>query len=112
MQIYIYALAFITVATLGYCSLVPGWLRPRSGLSGNTEHMLAYFVAAMLVVTVFSSAYVAALLVLITLAAAFETGQRWIPGRTAAVPHFLWSCGGILAGAAFMKGVVAVGRHI
>ena len=100
---------FSVVAFLAYCSLVPGWLRPRSGMSGNIEHMLAYLFAAMLAVLIFDVADTIALLLLIVLAGLLEMGQKWIPGRTAALTHFLWSCGGILAGGVLTKSALAIG---
>ena len=110
MPLAAYIGIFSMIVFLAYCSLVPGWLRPQSGMSGNTEHMLAYLVAAMLVVAIFNFADTIALLSLIVLAALLEMGQKWIPGRTAAVTHFLWSCGGVLAGGALMKSALAVGE--
>ena len=112
MPIAAYFGIFSTVIFLAYCSLVPGWLRPRSGMSGNTEHMLAYMVAAMLVVIIFNLIDTIALLVLTVLAALLEFGQKWVPGRTAALTHFLWSCGGILAGGVLMKSVLAISRML
>ncbi|MEX6509232.1 hypothetical protein [Jiella sp. M17.18] len=107
MKILVYIGIVIIVAALCYCSLVPGWLRPQSKLSGNLEHALAYFVAAVVIVITIKDPF-QALFLLFILAALLETGQKWIPGRTAAFSHFLYSCSGIIAGGIVMKSVLVM----
>lgn len=80
-------------------SLLPGELRPHTISSGNLEHMLAYSVAACLTRMGFSRLdsrwQVAGFSVM---AAAFEIGQLWIPGRHFGLDNWATSTMGAVAG--------------
>jgi VanZ family protein len=87
--------------TLGMLSLVPGRDRPHTGMSGNFEHMLAYFLAAFatrLVLRQIESRW--QLLTFSTCAAVFEICQIWIPGRSAGMDNWAASSVGALLGIA------------
>jgi VanZ family protein len=81
-------------------SLVPGQERPHTGLSGETEHFLAYACTGL----VSSFAYLRSrerVLIWAGLAGAsiaFEVLQNWIPGRIADVPDAIASTLGVTAG--------------
>lgn len=87
-----------------YGSLVPGHLRPRSGLDGHIEHALAYFVLGVLLLAFIQDFAALGLLLLLLLifAAMMEILQIWIPGRSCRFTHFMASCLGAW-------GAVAVG---
>ena len=80
-------------------SLLPGPLRPHALSSGNLEHLSAYGVAAFLTQVGFvrldSRWQVAGFS---AMAAAFELGQLWIPGRHFGVDNWAASTLGAVAG--------------
>lgn len=104
--------ASICVAAIGswialvVLSLVPGVARPRTGLSGNTEHFIAYLLAAFATRLVFErpsglwqiAGFSAA-------AGAFEILQTWVPGRTPAVDNWATSLAGAAVGVGLAVGV-------
>lgn len=94
---WLFAVVVIALGSVIYGSLTPGHLRPRSGLDGHVEHVLAYLILGLaLMVFVESFERLAILLVvLLGLAAAVELLQRWIPGRSCRWTHFLASCAGV-----------------
>ena len=93
-----YWLAAGTALLVLYGSLTPGWLRPRSGLDGHIEHLIAYAVLGFSILVFVASPQDLLLMqiVLIAVAAAMETAQRWIPGRSCRLSHFLASCAGTI----------------
>lgn len=101
---WLFAAAVLALAGVFYGSLVPGQLRPRSGLDGHVEHVLAYLVLGLVLMAFVQSYMMLAimLLLLLVLAAAMELLQRWIPGRSCRWSHFLASCAG--GGAAVLVG--------
>ena len=93
------ATAVCTWLTLAILSLVPGQDRPHTGFSGDVEHAVAYFGAALITrlalggvrsrwqVLAFSAA-----------SAAFEVAQAFIPGRHAGIDNWAASSAGAAAG--------------
>jgi VanZ family protein len=101
---WFFAATVLALAGVLYGSLVPGHLRPRSGLDGHIEHILAYLVLG-LVLMAFVESYAmltVMLVLLLILAAVMELLQKWIPGRSCRLTHFLASCAG--GGAAVIIG--------
>ncbi len=90
-------LAIFAIAVL---SLVPGEARPHTGMPGQVEHFLAYFLTAVALGIRFpNSVYrVPITLALCTYAGAMEILQIWIPGRNAQFVDFIASSGGALSG--------------
>ncbi len=84
---------------LAVLSLVPGHLRPHTGMPGNAEHLVAYALAgaaSRLGWRKISSRY---LLLAFSIASAFfEICQIWIPGRTAGIDNWMASTFGALIG--------------
>jgi len=82
------ALAWACVVVIAVLSLVPGEVRPHTGLPGRAEHFIAYAGTGL----VFALGYFGLLqrmLALIGLAiasGAFEVLQNFVPGRS---PNFL-----------------------
>ena len=86
-------------ATLAVLSLVPGSARPHTGASGNTEHLMAYILAALVTRIAFGHVQTRWQLAgFSAAAAAFEVCQIWIPGRSAGVENWAASTGGALIG--------------
>jgi hypothetical protein len=78
-------------------SLVPGDLRPSTGLPKALEHGIAYWIGAV----VFSMAGRARwlhILGIVLLAGALEFAQAWVPGRTPSPIDFFASSAGALLG--------------
>jgi VanZ family protein len=91
------------VAIIGILSLVPGVLRPHTGLPNQLEHFGAYLVTASTLVLA-SSKGLSALrigLYLGTYARLLEIAQLWVPGRSSRLIDFVASFLGILAGCFF-----------
>ncbi|WP_246155012.1 VanZ family protein [Methylobacterium oryzihabitans] len=89
-------------------SLVPGNERPHTGAPGQVEHFIAYALTGAVLTVRLRSRRTAIMLGLVVLAAVCETGQIWVPGRTAQVVDFLASSAGavtgtLLAGAALVR---------
>lgn len=99
-----------SIALLGvlYGSLVPGWLRPRTGIDGHIEHALAYVVLGLSLLLFLAGPddLLLMLAALVALAAVMELAQHFIPGRSCRFSHFLASCAGsvlsALAGAVLL----------
>ncbi len=90
--------ASVAVGLILYGSLVPGRLRPRSGLDGHVEHGLAYALCMTLVLPFAGNPWAIAVLSIAMIAAAaiLETAQHWIPGRSGRLTHFLASAVGVV----------------
>ena len=91
----------ICLACIALLSLVPGPLRPHTGLPGQKEHFLAYFLTALVLGSkpreqLSYRASVAA--ALCAYAGVLETLQIWVPGRSAQLIDFAASSGGAIGG--------------
>ncbi len=97
-KLFALTLFLLGVVGLLYGSLVPGRLRPRSGLDGHIEHGLAYALGGAALLPLLSSPLhvLTAGAGLVALAAVLEFAQRWIPGRSCRMTHFLASASGVL----------------
>jgi hypothetical protein len=93
-------MGWVGIVAITIASLVPGSLRPHTGLPGPMEHALAYCLAG----TLLCVGYVTAgerLFFWIGLAACsalFEILQNFVPGRSLAVIDSLASIAGLTAG--------------
>jgi VanZ family protein len=92
-------LAVCSWILLAVLSLVPGQDRPHTGMTGNLEHTIAYFLAA------FTTRLIARripsrwqLLAFSACAVLFEICQIWIPGRSAGMDNWAASSLGALLG--------------
>jgi VanZ family protein len=90
-------LALFAIAVL---SLVPGEARPHTGMPGQAEHFLAYFLTALVLgIRVGTSVYcIPTTLALCAYAGAMEILQIWIPGRNAQFIDFAASSFGAFSG--------------
>lgn len=87
-------LAIICLVAIAALSLVPGDIRPDTGLPKEAEHFLAYAGMGLCVGLAFRT-FKQRLTIWIAVSIAsglFEVAQRFIPGRT---PHFLDSVASI-----------------
>ncbi|WP_298964702.1 VanZ family protein [uncultured Methylobacterium sp.] len=96
------------VAVICVLSLVPGNERPHTGAPGQVEHFIAYCLTGAVLALRLRSRRTGIILGLVVLAGVLETGQIWVPGRTAQVVDFLASSAGavtgtLLAGAALVR---------
>src|SRR5271166_4055243 len=88
--------AWLSVPVLALASWTPGEDMLRTGVSGRLEHIVAYFISALLWVTgyprgtpwVIGSA-------LAVYAGVLEVGQIYVPGRHSQVEDFAASCLGV-----------------
>jgi VanZ family protein len=102
--------AWSAAFTVAILSLLPGTLRPESGMPGKMEHMAAYFITAIL----FTMGYramvspVAIVGLLSGYAAALEVAQLWIPKRFAALSDWLAGSFGAVVGVALAMAWVRV----
>ena len=101
--------SWAAVFALVLLSLVPGSVRPHTGLPGPVEHFLAYFLTGVLLgARKRGTAYRIAVAVSLSIASGiFELLQNFVPGREAGVFDFLVSSGG----AAFGVCAVAIACH-
>ncbi len=92
--------SWLCIPTIAILSLVPGEARPHTGFPGQIEHVLAYFLTALLLGvhqrTLASVAILA--LALCAYAGILETLQVWVPGRNAQLIDFAASSCGALSG--------------
>jgi VanZ family protein len=80
-------------------SLVPGHLRPHTGMPGNAEHLVAYALAGAASRIGWQRIPSRNLLLAFSIASAFfEICQIWIPGRTAGIDNWIASTFGALIG--------------
>jgi hypothetical protein len=91
---------WLAVLAIAILSLVPGELRPHTGLAGQSEHFLAYFLTGFLLsVQPGDLRYRTVLAVaLCTYSGVLETLQIWVPGRSAQLIDFAASSSGALSG--------------
>ena len=91
---------WIAVALIALLSLVPGNLRPHTGLPGQAEHFIAYFVIGFVLAARFRTrtAWLVVIVSLGAYAAGLEILQRWIPDRNAQFIDFAASFFGALCG--------------
>lgn len=100
---------WICFLTLAILSLVPGELRPHTGLSGKIEHALAYAATGV----VFAFGYLEPRQRIIgaasfaSVALLFEAAQNLVPGRSPDIRDAMASAGGFAIGLGL--GVIAVG---
>lgn len=90
------------ILTITVLSLVPGELRPDTGLWNKLEHFIAYFITAGLTTVAVNEVLTATLIVglLSGYAAILETAQLWVPGRHAAFSDWVAGSLGVLMGVA------------
>ena len=88
------------VLALAILSLVPGSMRPHTGLPGPAEHFLAYFIAGFIIAAPKrSTAYrIAAAILLGLYSGAFELLQNFVPGRDPEILDFIMSSLGAICG--------------
>src|SRR6185437_3878232 len=88
--------SWAVVLALALLSLVPGSVRPQTGLPGPAEHFLAYFLtAALLGAGKRGTAYRIAVAVSLSIVSGiFELLQNFVPGREAGAFDFIVSAGG------------------
>lgn len=92
-------LAALSWTTLTVLSLLPGSERPHTGASGNTEHFVAYALAALVTRLAFQNSKSRYQLLAFSLsAAAFEICQIYIPGRSPGIDNWAASTAGALFG--------------
>jgi hypothetical protein len=88
------------ILAIGIVSLMPGQLRPGTGISGHAEHLIAYFGAALAfglgARELGQVGWIG--LLLVGYAGVLETVQRWIPGRHAKLSDFVTSTTEIVIG--------------
>lgn len=91
---------WLCILAIAVLSLIPSQARPHTGLPGQLEHFLAYFLTAFLLgVQRSKPGYRAVLTIaLCAYAGILETLQLWIPGRTAQLIDFAASSSGALSG--------------
>src|SRR4051812_41397181 len=98
-------LGWLGVGLIIILSLVPGSNRPNSSMPGQLEHVTAYLFCSILLLRACApEQWGARLLFLCGLAAALETVQLFVPGRTSR----LIDLGSSLAGAALGFLLVAI----
>lgn len=92
------------VALIGILSLVPGTLRPHTGLPNQWEHFGAYFVTASTLALSSSRDLAAAQRVGLGLgiyAGLLEIAQLWVPGRSSSLIDFAAGFLGSVTGCLF-----------
>jgi VanZ family protein len=100
LQFMLWLIPRLAVILLAVLSLVPGWLRPHTGLPNQAEHFLAYFLTALMLATRGRSRayWVAVMALLCIYAGILEILQIWIPGRDSQLTDFVASSIGALCG--------------
>lgn len=90
------------VLALALLSLVPGSLRPHTGLPGPAEHLLAYFITGFIIAaqTRSTTCRIAIAVLLGLCSGVFEVLQNFVPGRDPRVLDFLMSSAGAICGVA------------
>jgi hypothetical protein len=91
--------ACAAVAILGLLSLVPGEIRPATGVGGTIEHVVAYAGTTLLLILGYQNA-LTCFAVMLTYAACLEIAQLWIPGRHSGLAGYLASASGVALGSA------------
>jgi VanZ family protein len=101
------------VLLIGVVSLLPGALRPQTGVPGQFEHLIAYFGAS--VVLAFRadlSPRWSVSLLLVPYAGGLELAQLFIPGRHARLSDFLFNSIGAALGTLAAIGISAIGSRL
>ena len=102
----------LAFAAIGVLSLVPGEMRPHTGLPGQAEHFFAYGLASATLCglsrTWPTRGIVAGALCLY--AGVLETLQIWIPGRHAQFIDFTASASGAICGFLFVALIILCWR--
>ena len=88
------------ILAIGVLSLIPGRMRPETGMSGHVEHVIAYFSAAFaLGLGARELRQVGWIAVSVTgYAGMLEILQAWVPGRHSQLSDFATSTTGIMFG--------------
>ncbi|WP_428673805.1 hypothetical protein [Reyranella sp.] len=96
---------FACVALLVLLSWLPGDEMVRTGASGRLEHVVAYFGTAIVMALAYRERprLLVQTLLLIALAGILESGQLYMPGRTAALFEFASSSAGAGLGGLLMR---------
>jgi hypothetical protein len=96
----VFLAALISALALAVLSLVPGSLRPHTGLCGPAEHFIAYAGAGLLYALCVASAWrrLLGLFGFAVAACAFEALQMFVPDRNPAVFDALSSTAGAALG--------------
>jgi hypothetical protein len=94
------AVPWLAVMLVGAVSLVPGWLRPHTGLPSPTEHFVAYILTGFALATqARSMAHRLAVVALLGLyAGSLEILQNFVPDRGPKISDFLVSSAGAFCG--------------
>jgi VanZ family protein len=94
--------AWFCVIFLAFLSLIPSSLEVRTGVPDELEHLIAYFVAAVLFGLSYPRKYLFVASALVIIAGVLEALQVLVPGRSAHLLDF-WS-----GGAGAILGVMTV----
>ena len=93
--------AWACIVALPVLSLVPQGQIQRTGLGGNTEHVLAYAGTAIAVALAYADrGLVRVLFALLAYGALLEFLQRFSPGRVSSLDDFTFTATGVLLGMA------------
>lgn len=99
-------LAWACVLVIAILSLVPGEVRPHTGLPGPVEHFIAYAGTALFFALGYSGSrqWMLALIGLAIAGGAFEVSQNLVPGRSPSLFDALASTSGAVFG--LLSGVI------
>jgi VanZ family protein len=104
---------YLAVLLIGVLSLLPGALRPQTGVPGQFEHLIAYFGASVvLALHADSSPRWSVSLLLVPYAGGLELAQLFIPGRHARLSDFLFNSIGAALGAVVAIGISKIGTRL
>jgi VanZ family protein len=104
---------YLAVLLIGVVSLLPGTLRPQTGVPGQFEHLIAYFSASVvLALRADLSPRWSASLLLVPYAGGLELAQLFIPGRHARLSDFLFNSIGAALGALAAIGISKIGTRL
>jgi VanZ family protein len=92
--------AWSCLVALGGLSLLPRAYVKRTGFGGHLEHFVAYFLTAGIFCIAYRSRSpsVRIAIGLVAVAALFEVGQYFSPGRTPALSDWMASTTGVVTG--------------
>ena len=104
---------WLAVLLVAIISLVPGQLRPHTGLPGPTEHMLAYLLTGFLLGSRQRGpvAWTMIAVLLSLYAGSLELLQFLVPGRSPAFVDFAASSAGALGGVLLSTGAYFLFRR-
>jgi len=94
------ATGWACVVAIAVLSLIPGFMRPDTGFPGQIDHTIAYCGTAGLLGLGYPAAKsrFGTTVMLISLAAALEVAQLWVPGRHSQFIDFATSAVGTCLG--------------